>query len=61
MLVAEMVMSSNLQTRLVMVSATTSRRTGEMEVASSVGLPQPEAGAWRIEYRIIAGLKWLPQ
>ena len=45
MLVAEMVMSSNLQTRLVMVSATTSRRTGEMEVASSVGLPQPEAGA----------------
>jgi hypothetical protein len=33
-------------TRFVMVSVTTSRSTGEMEVASSDGLPQPEAGAW---------------
>jgi hypothetical protein len=46
MLLAEMVISSNLQTKLEMVSVTTSRNTGEIEVASSVGLPQPEAGAY---------------
>jgi hypothetical protein len=45
MLLAVMAMSSNLQTKLVMVSVTTSRRTGEMEVASSDGLPHPDAGA----------------
>jgi hypothetical protein len=45
MLLAVMAMSSNLQTKLVIVSVTTSRRTGEMEVASSDGLPHPDAGA----------------
>jgi hypothetical protein len=49
MLLAEMVISSNLQTKLEMVSVTTSRNTGEIEVASSVGLPQPEAGAYQNE------------
>ena len=37
--------SSKTQAKLVIVSVTTSLKTGEIEVAESVGLPHPEAGA----------------
>ena len=37
--------NSKTQARLVMVLVVTSRKTGEMLVAESVGLPHPLAGA----------------
>ena len=37
--------NSKIQTKLVMVSVTTSLKTGEIESAESVGLPHPDAGA----------------
>ena len=38
--------NSKIQTKLVIVSVTTSLKTGEIESAESVGLPHPDAGAW---------------
>ena len=37
--------NSKTQAKLVIVSVITSLKTGEIEVAESVGLPHPEAGA----------------
>ena len=37
--------NSKTHAKLVIVSVITSLKTGEIEVAESVGLPHPEAGA----------------
>ena len=45
MLFLLMANSSKTHAKLVMVSVITSLNTGEIEVAESVGLPHPDAGA----------------
>jgi hypothetical protein len=45
MFVFVIVNNSKIQTKLVIVSVSTSCKVGEIEVAESVGFPQPDAGA----------------